>query len=56
MKPAHKGTTLAEAKKAYGREFGTNGKTTKGITFWTADRVAKLSAENAALRIARDCK
>jgi hypothetical protein len=56
MKPAPKGTTLEEATKKYGRPFGTTGKTTKGISWWTSERVAKLAADNAALRIARDCK
>ena len=47
---------LEAAKRKYGRPFGTNGKTTKGITFWTAERVHELAQANQALRVARDCK
>ena len=47
---------LEAAKRKYGRAFGTNGKTTKGIAFWTAERVSELAQANQALRAARERK
>ena len=47
---------LEAAKRKYGRPFGTNGKTTKGIAYWTAERVSELAQANQALRAARGSK
>ena len=47
---------LEAAKRKYGRPFGTNGKTTKGIAFWTAERVSELAQANQALRAERERK
>ena len=46
-------TKLQRAARIYGRPFGTNGKTTKGITFWTAERIRELDIANQAHRMAR---
>lgn len=51
-KPAEE-TKLQRAARIYGRPFGTNGKTTKGITFWTAERIRELDIANQAHRAAR---
>ena len=52
----HAESKLEAAKRKYGRPFGTNGKTTKGIAFWTAERVSELAQANQALRAERERK
>lgn len=53
-RPQEGETKLERASRIYGRAFGTHGKTTKGITFWTAERIHELSVANEAHRRARD--
>ena len=51
--PPQSETKLERAARIYAKPFGTDGKTTKGITFWHAERVAELAQANQAHRAAR---
>ena len=51
--PSATETKLERAARIYGRPFGTTGKTTKGISFWTAERIRELDIANQAHRKAR---